>query len=786
MECVLRSNGKRYPVVLEQDKTKIYFRKSPFALKSEIKCMKGSRWNPDQRMWTVKRHPRNLFQLRAMMVEPTDENPYEWFERPLVELEATSRPLKPHQIEMIAKAMTYRYQLFAADMGCISGDAVVHVNRAGRGFKTTLRELHNKLSAAEDHGGKRGQNTWDSSIPTMVRSLKGETLGLNQCMKSLYKGEKPVVRVTLDNGKSVVCTPDHPICVGFDQYVEAQSLSVGDTVLTNGRLTDKDGYIRLQGPPYTDHHRYTTGGVYEHILVAEKTVGRKILVDEHVHHLNGVKHDNRPENLQVMPAADHARTHSDTKRLHLDTAKCKFVPEPAKVVSVEDAGVIDVYDLVMADPHRNFVADSVVVHNCGKTLTAIEIMERMVKEYGWLPECPDKIWFVGPKSALESVELDMVKWSTDVRPRMMTYERFMLDYEKLPTPQVIFFDESTSLKNPNSLRARAAQEVTDNIRAEFGTDGMVIALSGSPTAKRPSDIWSQAEITWPGFLREGSIKAFEERYANVVEKQDLDGNRFRVIESWNEHEVDKLPARLKGLMTVYRKSEILNLPERHFVTRHHEPSARIKRIAKQLVEMAPNAITALTWCRALSSGFQYKEDEASENGDRPMVETKCPKDDTLREILDEEESRGRMICFASFQGSIDRVRRICLERGWDVITIDGRGWNCYSSDGSRLKDDALTFWANNPKRTVVVGNPASCRFGLTLVEAKTIVYFDQNFSAEHRLQSMDRNYRIGQDSEVRVIDLLHLPIDELILETLQNNQKMEHLSLGILMERLGQ
>jgi SNF2 family DNA or RNA helicase len=98
----------------------------------------------------------------------------------------------------------------------------------------------------------------------------------------------------------------------------------------------------------------------------------------------------------------------------------------------------------------------------------------------------------------------------------------------------------------------------------------------------------------------------------------------------------------------------------------------------------------------------------------------------------------------------------------------------------------LDFWANNPHKTVVVGNPASCRFGLTLVEAKTILYFDMNFSAEHRLQSMDRNYRIGQDSEVRVIDLVHLPIDELILETLQNNQKLEHLSLGILLEKLEQ
>lgn len=536
MKCVLRSNGKRYTVVLEQDERKIYFRKSPYALKGEIKAMKGSRWNPDKRMWTVSRHPRNLFQLRAMMVEPTNENPYAWFERSLIDVDPGHRPLQPHQLEMIAKALTYRFQLFAADMGL------------------------------------------------------------------------------------------------------------------------------------------------------------------------------------------------------------------------------------------------------GKSLTAIEIMERLVHHEGFTNE---EIWFVGPRSALESVELDMHKWNANVQPQLMTYERFMIDGEDLPLPKAIFFDECTSLKNPNSRRSKAAQAVTDAIRAEHGTAGMVILLSGSPTAKRPSDIWSQAEITWPGFLREGNLKAFESRYAEIAEKEDGDGNRFRVIEGWKEHEVDKLPKRLKGLMSVYRKSDILNLPERHFEIRRHEPTARIKRIAKQLVEMAPNTITALTWTRALSSGFQYKEDGEAENGERPMVETKCPKDDALREILLEEESRGRMICFASFQGSIDRVKRICQAEGWDVITIDGRGWNCWKQ-GERVKEHVLDFWAINPHKTVVVGNPASCRFGLTLVEAKTIVYFDQNFSAEHRLQSMDRNYRIGQDSEVRVIDLIHLPIDELILETLQDNQKLEHLSLGILLERLEQ
>jgi hypothetical protein len=39
-------------------------------------------------------------------------------------------------------------------------------------------------------------------------------------------------------------------------------------------------------------------------------------------------------------------------------------------VSVEPAGTRDVYDLVMADPARNFVAEGIIVHNCGKTRSA--------------------------------------------------------------------------------------------------------------------------------------------------------------------------------------------------------------------------------------------------------------------------------------------------------------------------------------------------------------------------------------------------------------------------------
>ena len=46
-----------------------------------------------------------------------------------------------------------------------------------------------------------------------------------------------------------------------------------------------------------------------HILLMEEILGRPLKENEVVHHINGDKRDNRPENLQVLDRGEHTSLH---------------------------------------------------------------------------------------------------------------------------------------------------------------------------------------------------------------------------------------------------------------------------------------------------------------------------------------------------------------------------------------------------------------------------------------------------------------------------------------------
>ncbi len=65
-----------------------------------------------------------------------------------------------------------------------------------------------------------------------------------------------------------------------------------------GKVLTKEGYVRLR---YLGNRHY----VYEHICVWEKTHNQKVPEGHIIHHLNGIRNDNRPENLVAVTRRDH-------------------------------------------------------------------------------------------------------------------------------------------------------------------------------------------------------------------------------------------------------------------------------------------------------------------------------------------------------------------------------------------------------------------------------------------------------------------------------------------------
>ena len=74
---------------------------------------------------------------------------------------------------------------------------------------------------------------------------------------------------------------------------------------------DKNGYVARYVPDATKSWRYRTE--MQHRVIMEQHLGRRLVKGENVHHKNGVRHDNRTENLELWSTAQPAGQRPEDK-----------------------------------------------------------------------------------------------------------------------------------------------------------------------------------------------------------------------------------------------------------------------------------------------------------------------------------------------------------------------------------------------------------------------------------------------------------------------------------------
>ncbi len=394
-------------------------------------------------------------------------------------------------------------------------------------------------------------------------------------------------------------------------------------------------------------------------------------------------------------------------------------------------------------------------------------------------------------------------------------ERFLCSHRSM-----MAIDESTSIKHLTSARTKNILKLRKMTKTRR-------IMTGDPTANSPLDIYSQVMFLDPHLLGFESFYTFKARYANLV-RMNMGGRTFFQVAGYRD--LDDLAESIKSFSFIVKKTECLDLPEKVYQKRRVDMGPKQREAYEQMransivvieneiekresrmsaaeqidlfAEMLNKPKPTCTTCGrtenlVCSDAFHLQVPNVLESespnvrmstadlvivqlqklsqiacgflktDDGSIVEfPDCPRMDALVELLNELP---KAVIWTNYRWNIFQIeKRLKKEFGeGSVVTYFG------DTTQDERKEAKTQFRDLESGVRFFLANPATARFGLTLTEASTAIYYSNSYDREERSQSEDRIHRIGQTKKANIVDIV-VPktTDEKILTCLLNKQKI--------------
>lgn len=307
----------------------------------------------------------------------------------------------------------------------------------------------------------------------------------------------------------------------------------------------------------------------------------------------------------------------------------------------------------------------------------------------------------------------------------------------------IIVDESSYIKTHCAWRTERIMYVSQRCKYR-------LLLTGTPITNNVQDLYSQMYFLSPKILGYNSFYSFSANHLEYSEKYP--GMVVRA------HKTDWLSQKIAPYIYQVKKEDCLSLPDkiykRLYFRMTEEQRTWYNQAKEDLLKLECfDSYTLFQLFSALQqvvSGFSNKYDRIFEDNRRF---------DLLLDFI--KNVYGNAVIWCKYRYSLDKIS----------VALSGKCAIIHGGQTEKERKKQLSSFETDKQFLVSMLGVGS--HGLNLIQANTVIFYENSFNYAQRIQAEDRCHRIGQTKDVLYVDLICSDsIDTRIIESIDRKENL--------------